>query len=158
MKIIVGADPLGLELKEKIKKHLIESGHEVVDVGTQSINKPVLYIDAADLVAKRVQSGEAKFGIVICGTGVGVSIIANKHKGIYCVCAESQWIARESRIINNANVLALGGRIVGDGMANDIVDTFIATEWLEGCDERRSKNLSQLFDQVTTFEKASAMG
>ncbi len=152
MKIVVGADPLGLELKDKIKKHLTESGHEVADVGTQSADQPVLYIDAADRVAQYVQSGDAQFGIVICGTGVGVSIIANKHKGVYCICAQSQWIARESRIINNANVLALGGRVVGESMANDIVDTFIHTEWLQDCDEAKAARLSKLFDQVTAFE------
>lgn len=154
MKITIGADPLGLELKDKIKIHLKERGFEVKDVGTIDREHPVLYIEAAEHVAKSVQAKEAEFGIVICGTGVGVSIIANKHKGVYCVCAETQWIAKESRIINNANMIALGGRILGEGMATDIVDTFVDTAWLQDCDEKRSANLSNLFDKVVAFENA----
>lgn len=154
MKVTVGADLLGLELKDKIKKHLQARGFEIEDVGTVDREHPVLYIEAADNVAKSVQAKEAEFGVVVCGTGVGVSIVANKHKGVYCVCAETQWIAKESRIINNANVIALGGRILGEGMANDIVDTFVDTAWLQDCNEERSANLRKLFDQVVAFENA----
>jgi len=152
MKIVIGADPLGFELKEKIVAHLKENGHEVSDVGTLSKDAPVLYIEVADKVAKAIQNKEAEFGIVMCGTGMGVSIIANKHKGVYCALVESQWAAKQCRIINNANVLSLGGRILGEGMANDIVDTFINTPWLEGCNETRAANLSRLFGQVVSFE------
>lgn len=152
MKIVVGSDPLGFELKEKIKKHLTDNGHVVSDVGTPSPDKPVLYIEAADNVAKEIQSGNAELGVVLCGSGVGVSIVANKHKGVYCVCAQNPWTARESRIINNANVLALGGRVLGEGLANDIVDTFVNTAWVEGCNEKRATNLKNLFNQVVELE------
>lgn len=153
MKIVIGADPLGFELKEKVKKHLEEAGHEVLDVGTVDPSDPVLYIEVADKVAKVIQNRDAERGIVMCGTGMGVSIIANKHKGVYCACVESQWTAKESRIINNANVIAFGGRLLGEGVANDMVDTFINTEWLEGCNETRRNNLSRLFGKVVTFEE-----
>lgn len=152
MKIVIGADPLGLELKDKVKKHLIEAGHEVSDVGTLDAANPVLYIAASDNVAKAVQSGEAEKGIVFCGTGMGVSIVANKHKGVYCAVVESEWAARQCRLINNANVLALGGRIFGEAMANDIVDAFLNTQWCENFIESRRATITGLFSQVEALE------
>lgn len=152
MKIALGADPLGFELKEKVKKHLQEMGHELVDLGTTDANDPVKYIEAADRTAGAVQKKEADRGIVFCGTGMGVSIVANKHKGVYCALVESQWAARECRVVNNANMLALGGRIFGESMANDIVDTFLKTEFCENSSEERFRNLSGLLEQVYELE------
>lgn len=153
MKIALGADPLGFELKEKVKKHLTEAGYELVDIGTIDPQKPVKYIEAADRVAKAVQKKEAERGIVFCGTGMGVSIVANKHKGIYCALVESQWAARECRVVNDANMLALGGRIFGESMANDIIDTFLKTEFCENSSEERFRNLSSLLEQVHEIEE-----
>ena len=152
MKVAIGADNLGFELKEKVKKHLLEEGYDIIDLGTTDIDNPILYIEASDNVAKAVQSGDAERGIVICGTGMGVSIIANKHKGVYCACVESQWAARESRTVNDANMIGIGGRIFGEGMANDIVDTFLTAPFCQE-PEARVKNLSRLLDQVRAFEE-----
>ena len=152
MKIVVGADPLGFELKEKVKEHLLAEGHEVSDVGTVNADAPVLYIAASDAVAKAVAGGEAERGLVFCGTGMGVSIVANKHKGVYCAVVESEWAAKQCRLINNANVLALGGRIFGVPMAIDVVETFLNTEWCENFVETRRKNISNLFGQVEALE------
>ena len=85
MKIAVGSDNAGFHLKEEIREHLMSQGHEVKDWGTISMDEEVKFMYAADRVAKAVQSGEAERGLVFCGTGAGVSIVANKHKGIYCV-------------------------------------------------------------------------
>ncbi|MGI6072335.1 MAG: RpiB/LacA/LacB family sugar-phosphate isomerase [Lachnospiraceae bacterium] len=152
MKVAIGADNLGYELKEKVKKHLLEEGYDIIDLGTTDIDNPILYIEASDNVAKAIQNGEAERGIVFCGTGMGVSIIANKHKGVYCACVESQWAARESRIVNDANMIGLGGRIFGEGMAIDTVDTFLTTPFCQA-PEARVKNLSGLLDQVKAFEE-----
>lgn len=152
MKIAMGADNLGYELKEKVKKHLLEEGHEIIDLGTTDIEHPILYIEASDNVAKAVQSGEVERGIVICGTGMGVSIIANKHKGVYCACVESQWAARECRTVNNCNMIGIGGRIFGEGMANDTVDTFLSTPFCQA-PESRVQNLTRLLNQIKAFEE-----
>ena len=151
MKIAVGADPFGFELKEEIKKHLEAQGHEIIDLGTTA-DKKVLYIDASDAVATAVSNKEVDRGIVLCGTGMGVSIVANKHKGVYCALVESEWAARQCRLINNANVLALGGRIFGVARALDTVDTFIKTEWCQNFTPERTQNLSNLFNQVVEVE------
>ena len=105
MKIAVGSDNAGFHLKEEIREHLMSQGHEVKDWGTISMDEEVKFMYAADRVAKAVQSGEAERGLVFCGTGAGVSIVANKHKGIYCVPVESQWAAWSARFINSANML-----------------------------------------------------
>ena len=151
MKIAVGADPFGFELKEEIKKHLEAQGHEIIDVGTTA-DKKVLYIDASDAVATLVSEKKVDRGIVLCGTGMGVSIVANKHKGVYCALVESEWAARQCRLINNANVLALGGRVFGVARALDTVDTFVNTEWCQGFVPERKQNLSNLFNQVVEVE------
>lgn len=153
MKIVVASDPFGFDLKEVVKEHLLAQGHEVMDVGTQSKSQPMLYYMASDNAAKAVQSGKAQRGIVFCGTGMGVGIVANKHKGIYCAVVESQWAAHECREINNANMLALGGRLIGDGHALSIVDTFLNTEWMDGCtDENRKQRLTDMYHQVQVLE------
>lgn len=152
MKVVLGADPLGFTLKQTVKKHLQDEGYEILDVGTQREDAPVLYIEASDRVAKAIQSGEAERGIVFCGTGMGVSIVANKHKGVYCAVVESQWAARECRVINNANVLALGGRIFAEAMANDIVDTFLSTPWCADSSEQRKRSLGALLKKVYALE------
>ena len=90
---------------------------------------------------------------MFCGTGMGVSIVANKHKGIYCAVVESQWAARECRVVNDANVLALGGRIFGESMANDVADTFLETPWCANSPESRRVNLGNLLKKVYALEE-----
>ncbi len=124
-----------------------------MDVGTLSADSPVLYIEASDNVCKCILSGEAEKGVVFCGTGMGVSIVANKHKGIYCACVESQWAAHESRVVNDANVLAIGGRVLGEDMANDIVDVFLRTPWCENSPDTRRQSLGSLLQKVYALEE-----
>ena len=135
MKITIAADPGGVELKNVVKKHLLDLGHEVCDKGGEK-DAPVLYPVVGDLVAKDVQSGAADRGIVFCGTGMGVSIVANKHKGVYCA----------------ANMLALGGGLVGTTLGLKIVDTFLNTEWKADADEARAKRLEGFFAAIRTVE------
>ena len=141
MKITIAADPGGVELKNVVKKHLLDLGHEVCDKGGEK-DAPVLYPVAGDLVAKDVQSGAADRGIVFCGTGMGVSIVANKHKGVYCAVVESIFAAYNCREINNANMLALGGGLVGTTLGLKIVDTFLHTEF--SGEERHARRISMI--------------
>ena len=152
MKIAIGSDNAGFGLKEFLKGKLIEAGYEVEDLGTLRRDAEIRYMDAADRVAKAVQSGAAARGILCCGTGMGMSICANKPKGIYCAVVESQWAAYNCRFINNANMLALGERIVAPSMAWDMVQTFLNTAFHEGADETRAAVLEALVARVAERE------
>lgn len=152
MKIAIGSDNAGFGLKEFLKGKLMEAGYEVEDLGTLRRDAEIRYMDTADRVAKAVQSGAAARGILCCGTGMGMSICANKHKGIYCAVVESQWAAYNCRFINNANMLALGERIVAPSMAWDMVQTFLNTAFHEGADETRAAVLEALVARVAERE------
>ncbi len=141
MKLAIGADPGGYEMMVGLEKHLIEQGHDVNNVGTTDPDAPVMYMTVARNVAEAVTGGEAELGIVVCGTGVGISIAANKNKGARCARVESVWAARDSRIVNDANILALGGTTTSLRMACEMADVFIATEWGEGLPEFRVKRI-----------------
>jgi ribose 5-phosphate isomerase B len=144
-KIIIGCDHGGLELKNEIISHLNKRGIEVVDVGTYSTDS-CNYPDYARALCTRIQSGEFERGILVCGTGIGMSIAANKHNGIRAACCSDTFSARMTRMHNNANVLCLGGRVVGAGLACDMVDLFVDTEFEGGRHTAR-------VDMLTAIEK-----
>jgi len=136
MKIGIGNDHTALILKEEIVKHLESRGFETVDYGTynsDSCDYPIY----GEKVANAVMAKEVELGILICGTGVGISLAANKVKGIRaCVCSEA-YTARMSRQHNNSNVLCIGARVVGDEVAKMIVDSWLDTEYEGGRHQRR---------------------
>ena len=127
-KIVLGCDHGGFGLKAKIVDHLNSRGYEVVDVGTYSTDS-CNYPDYAHKVCEVIQSGECALGILICGTGIGMSMAANKHKGIRAAVCENTFSARMTRMHNDANVLCLGERVVGPGLACDLVDAFLDAEF-----------------------------
>lgn len=129
--IALGSDHGGYELKEAIKSYLESEKIPYKDLGTYSLES-VDYSDIGVLVAKAVASGEYDLGIVICGTGIGISIAANKVPGIRAALCTDSYMARMAKEHNNANVLALGGRVLGVGSALDIVETFIKTPFSHG--------------------------
>ncbi len=145
MKVAIACDHAALELKNAVKKHLTDRGFEVVDFG---INEPgsVDYPDYALPVAEAVANGKADKGILICGTGIGMSICANKVKGIRCALCSDTFSARATREHNDANVLAFGERVVGGGLALDIVDAFLDTPFSNA--ERHVKRI----DKITAIE------
>ena len=131
MKIALGADHAGFELKEKIKQHLRDRGFEVVDKGTDS-PQSVDYPDFARAVGESVAQGSSERGILVCGTGIGMSIAANKVPGIRAANVTTENEAQLSREHNNANVLALGARLLDEQAAMKIVDCWLATPFLAG--------------------------
>ena len=144
MKITIGSDHGAVELKEEVKKVLAEfEGVEVKDVGTFGTDS-VDYPDIAEKVCADVTSGAADRGIVLCGTGIGISIAANKIKGIRCALCNEVYSAKMSREHNNANVLAMGGRVVGYGVAAEVVRTWMTTEFAGGRHERRVNKIMAL--------------
>ncbi len=136
MKIAIGNDHAAVELKNIIKEHLESKGYEVINVGTDT-NDSCDYPAYGEKVGRLVASGEAEAGVLICGTGVGISIAANKVKGVRaCVCSEP-YTAKLSKMHNNSNIIAFGARVVGSEMAKMITDTWLETEYEGGRHQRR---------------------
>lgn len=143
MIIGIGSDHGGFELKEFIKEYLDKSGFEFVDFGTYNKDS-VDYPDFGKKVADAIVNKEVERGIVICGTGIGISIAANKVKGIRCALCGDTYSARMSREHNNANVLALGARVLGVGLALDIVRVWLEGEFLAGRHQIRVNKISDI--------------
>jgi ribose 5-phosphate isomerase B len=138
MKIALAADHGGFELKEKVKSHLQEKGIEVLDLGCHTDDQSVDYPNYGRACGEAVMRGDAEKGIAFCGTGIGISIAANKVKGIRCALCTSLFMAEMASKHNNANMLALGGRILEPELAFSIVDVWLATEFEGGRHERRT--------------------
>lgn len=143
MRIAMGSDHAGFDLKEHLKKYLQDKGHEVIDMGTHS-TESVDYPIYGEAAARKVANGEAETAIVACGTGVGIGISANKVHGIRCAITSDVYTARMSRAHNNANALALGGRVVADGLAEEIVDIWLATDFEGGRHARRVNEITEI--------------
>ena len=129
MKIVIGCDHAATELKETVKAHIQKSGYEVVDVGTYTSDS-CHYPTYAHAACEKILNGECALGILICGTGIGMSMAANKHKGIRAACCSDTFSARLTREHNDANILCFGARVVGVGLALDLVDAFLGAEYL----------------------------
>src|SRR5205807_4097597 len=142
-RIAIGSDHAGFSLKEIIRKHLQSTGYVVCDLGTSS-EESVGYAYYGNAVAERVISKQADLGIAVCGSGIGISIAANKVAGIRAALAHDVTTARLAREHNDANVLALGGRIVTAEAAVEIVQTFLTTAYLGGRHQRRLDKITQI--------------
>ena len=129
--LAIGSDHGGFELKQSIIAHLKEQGIEVEDFGCYDGNS-VDYPEIALKVTGAIKLGKAKLGILVCGTGIGMSIAANKVKGIRAAVCSDHFSAKFTRLHNDANILCLGGRVIGPGVANEMVDLFIDTEYEGG--------------------------
>ena len=141
MKISIGCDHGALELKAAVKKHLEEQGYEVKDFGTYTADS-CDYPDFAAPAARAVASGECEKGIVLCTTGIGVSITANKIRGIRCALLSDTVSARMTRLHNDTNMMAMGAGIVGKNLALEIVDTWLGTEFSGA--ERHQRRIDKL--------------
>lgn len=137
MKIAVGCDHAGFPLKEEVLDAIRALGHEPLDLGATDAVTSVDYPDFAHAVASRIVAGEAPLGILVCGSGVGMSIAANRHRGVRALVCSEAYSARMSRLHNDANVLCFGARVVGPGVARLLVETFLTTEFEGGRHARR---------------------
>lgn len=143
MKIAIGNDHAAVDLKNHIVKYLQDKGYEMVNFGTDT-NDSCDYPVYGEKVARAVASGECELGILICGTGIGISLAANKVKGIRAaVCSES-YSARLTRQHNNANIIAFGARVVGEAVAEEIVDEFLNAKYEGGRHQRRVDMISEI--------------
>ena len=145
MKIAIAADHGGFELKDSMVEYIKSLGNEVMDLGTNSADS-VAYPDYAKKVCEEIQQGNSDLGILICGTGIGMSLAANKFDGIRAACVSDVYSAKMSRNHNNANVLCIGARVIGDEVAKLIIKTFLENEFEAGRHQRR-------VDKIMAFEK-----
>lgn len=134
--VAVGADHGGWKLKDALADWLRGQGHTVLDFGTNGPDS-VDYPDIAHVVCRAVEAGEARFGVLVCGTGLGMSYAANRHSGIRCAMVSETTSARLARQHNDANMISLGGRMIGEEMGIDILATFLATGFEGGRHQRR---------------------
>ena len=146
--IYLGADHAGYDLKEAVKKHLELRREEIKDLGTFS-TESVDYALIAEKVGSAVVTSEGALGLLFCGTGIGISIAVNKIHGVRAACCSDCFSAKQSRIHNNANVLCLGGRVVGIGLALEIIDIFLDTKF--SFDDRHIRRI----EQITQLEKSN---
>ena len=146
MKIAIGCDHGALALKNKVVAHLEKQGHEVSDFGTYTLDS-CDYPDFAEKAAKAVASGVCDKGIVLCTTGIGISIAANKVPGIRCALLHETWSAKMTREHNDTNMMAMGAAVVGELLALEIVDTWLGTEFSHEAKHQRR------IDKVMALEK-----
>ena len=142
-KIALGCDHAGYEMKDAVIAHLTEKGWDVIDVGTNSADSCDYPLFAHE-VCKNIQNGTTELGILICGTGIGMSIAANKHRGIRAAACSDTFSARLTRVHNNTNVICFGTRVVGIGLALDILDNFLEAEFEGGKHERRVNLITEI--------------
>ena len=142
-KLVIASDHGGFELRRLLSDFLEAEGHEVLDLGTDG-PESVDYPDFAARLCKAVLKGEAERGVLICGTGIGMSIAANKHKGIYAALCTNEFMARMSREHNDANVLCIGARVLGDEVAKSIVEAWLGAQFGGGRHTRRTDKIKAL--------------
>ncbi len=140
-KLVMASDKSGFELKEAIKAHLIEKGYQIDDVGTTDVDNPQPFFEAAQNGSAEIQNGNHERGIFICGTGMGMSIVSNKHRGVHGAACESVYAAEKARAINDANVLCMGGWIIGPVLGIEMAEKFLNTAFTEGLEDWRAEKL-----------------
>lgn len=143
MRIAIGSDKSGFQLKEHVKQYLQQAGHEVEDLGTTDPEKAMPFFEVAPKVAESVQSRQAERGILCCGTGMGMSVVANKFKGITAACCESVYAAKMCRAVNDANILCMGGWLVADWLGEQMTKAFMDTEFTQDLEPWRKDWLAK---------------
>ncbi|MBQ7740540.1 MAG: RpiB/LacA/LacB family sugar-phosphate isomerase [Eubacterium sp.] len=137
MKIVIGSDKSGYPLRKELEAHLKEAGYELIVYGPKDAEEAVPFYEVAPLAAKEIQNSNAERGILICGTGMGMSQVANKFKGVRAACVENAYSAKMCRIINDSNILCMGGWMIAPTLGIQMVDEFLAARFTVGVEEWR---------------------
>ncbi len=153
MKIAIGSDKSGFAVKEAVKAWLGENGIAFDDLGTTDLNDVHPYYRVANDAAPRVADGTYEKAVLICGTGAGMCVVSNKFRGVYAVACEGVYSAKMARAINNANILCMGGWIVGPEMAVEMVKTFLNTDWCQDLEDWRAENMHRFAARVNAIEE-----
>ena len=154
-KIFIGSDKSGFALKESVKAYLKENDFDVTDIGTTDEEKPFPYYEVAQTGALKIQNKEFERGILICGTGMGMSIVANKHEGVHAAACESVYAAEKARAINDCNVLCMGGWVVAPIMGVEMSKVFLNTTFTQNLEDWRARNLEKFRVAVHKIEAES---
>lgn len=154
-KLFIGSDKSGFSLKEAVKAYLVENGYDFDDIGSQSEENALPFFEVAEKGAKAIQAGSYDRGILICGTGMGMSVVANKHEGVHAAACESTYAAEKCRAINDANVLCMGGWIIAPIMGVEMAKLFLETEFTQNLEDWRAANLRKARTIVREIEKNS---
>jgi len=152
LKLVIGSDKSGFTLKESIKKYLKEMNIDFAEVGTMDVETGVPFYTTAPAAAKMVQSREADLGILICGTGMGMSQVANKFKGIRAACVESVYAAKMCRAVNDSNILCMGGWFIAPELGLEITKTFLGTKHTQDLEEWRKNFLLDAKEKFGALE------
>jgi ribose 5-phosphate isomerase B len=152
MTIAIASDLSGFPLKEEVVKHLRSQGYDVLDFGIPNTEEPKPYFMQAPKVANAILNNEAEKGILVCGTGQGMAIVANKFKGIYACVVDDVFSAERAKIVNNANVITMGGWITAPFLACQIADAWLAMEFTQKM-EFKKDFLTNAFNQVQAIEQ-----
>lgn len=147
--IIMGADPSGFDLKDAVKSHLLSQNYHVKDITEQG---PIGYCDVGDKVGEIISQYTDYLGFIFCGTGMGVSISANKHKNVYCGVCESVTSARLCKVINNCNILSMGGLLITPFKAKMMVDAYLSAEFSSGFTEATPEDLQSGLNTMKKIE------
>lgn len=156
MKIAIASDASGFRLKEHVKQVLREAGHDVTDVGQQREDETVRYYEAGELLARAIQSGAYERGFVMCGSGAGVCMTAGKFRGVYAVACESEYTAAELRRITNANVMAMGEKVVTPAVAGRMALAFVDSDWCDGMTLDKAGMVHEGFARIREIERTQA--
>jgi len=154
-KLFLGSDKSGYELKEAIKTYLEENNVDFEDIGTTDPENAYPFFEVAEKGSKALQQGTFDRGILICGTGMGMSIVANKHEGVIAAACESVFAAEKCRAINDANVLTMGGWIIAPFMGVQMAKAFLETEFTQNLEDWRANNLRKARTVVREIEQKS---
>jgi len=152
MKLILGSDKSGFELKEFIREYLENSNIEYEDIGTQSMSTPMPFFQVAPIAAKMLQAEPDRKAVLICGTGMGMAQVATKFAGVYGACCESVYAARMCRAVNNSTALCMGGWVVGKEMGVEMVKAFLSTAHTEGLEEWRRDFLKNALIEIAEID------
>jgi ribose 5-phosphate isomerase B len=150
MRLVIGSDHFGYALKGHLRGYLEQLGHELHDLGCDAVEDEVDYPDVAEALATRVASGEFERGILVCGTGIGMAIVANKVPGVRAACCHDPYSAERARKSNDAQVLCLGAEIVGPALARVLVDRWLGSEFAGGRSTRKVQKIAALDERYHT--------
>ena len=153
MKLAIGSDKSGFAVKEAVAAYLRGADVAFDDLGTTDLSAVRPYYQVAGETAPKVQDGTYEKAVLICGTGAGMFVVANKFRGVRAVACESLYAAKMARAINDANVLCMGGWIVGPEMAVEMVRTFLATDWCQDLEDWRAENMHKFAAQIDALER-----
>lgn len=153
MKLAIGSDKSGFSLKEAVKEYLAGRGIQADDLGTLDPEQPKPYFEVASTVAPLVQNGTYDRAILICGTGMGMAVVANKYQGVYAAVCESTYAAEKCRAINDANILTMGGWMIGEQLGCSMAERFLETGFTQGLEEWRQAFLTNAREKVKEIEE-----